>query len=416
MGMNMNELANELESVMNRRGDYPKVTFSHRGDYKHIALPGDRSDYDRLEDVLGKRDDYTIVKEAKQMDHKELDASREMRGISDSLSEIVDAIYKSGHDDIDASAYCDETVYAIRGCEDLDSIISYRDEGIPSFSEDVCANAVFAVLQNRVPLLVGESGVGKTYIASNLSRTFAELCAYRAGWHEGIVRICQFEFDCSTLEYSDIWRKSEIRKIFKAIFEEAYDNTENLYYVFLDNYVDSMVLRANLSQLFSNIKSLPSNMIVIAAGEASRDIHDDMFAEVHVKNVLNDLDSDEANEFFDNLKSSVLEDARDRFEEDYDLSDFEGFLDRVIRFVKRVPTECYKESTEDVVPKHLIPKGVVDFVSAAWYAYGMYETTMKKYYLSDDNVSKLVRVASANPRMGIPISNVLEVWDDCKEK
>lgn len=225
-----------------------------------------------------------------------------------------EALIVSGKSEILAKALASEFAKIIKVDDEVDKV------SIPEFTKEKHsdsldienANAcIRTIKRNLIPVLVGEAGCGKTYTAEHLGEKLLDVFG-KEGQTLKQTKIC-----CSGIPYNEFWGSYDAVShmctgAFKYIWREALEHSEFLYYVILDEMLDIENVRQTFGGAFANLDKLPSNLFIVATGNIGvwddgsstykkmkndDGINQNRFNMIKVHNILEDLDSKEAQVF-----------------------------------------------------------------------------------------------------------------------
>lgn len=265
----------------------------------------------------------------------------------------------------------------------LDNLIERK--GLDWYNVHSCIDTIAG---NKIPVLVGLAGAGKTYTLDNMCEIIHR---YKEDCGSKFDKMFKVKIPCSNISHNDFWGSFDavshvcVGK-FKYIWQLAKENADTLYYVILDELLDMYDIRKTFGDSFSVLTSLPNNLVVVGTGnkdvfdvsnETARNMMRDSgilgrFNLIEVSNILQDVDSESFNYFFNDVVK-----AETPLEE------------HIKNFVIKIASASnYKD-------KMLVPRNVIDFIKRG-SQYTSEDEFMKlmKYYIKQDSnyIKKLLFV------------------------
>lgn len=207
--------------------------------------------------------------------------------------------------------------------------------------------------ENKIPVLIGLSGAGKSYTAYMMDKIVYKYTRDRGFNYTKMYKVF---IVCSGMPRNEFWGGLDAMSYiyvgkFKSVWREAESNPDTLYYVILDELLDMKDIRDVFGESFANLKNMPSNLLVVGTGYngygtgkrtytnmLKDDEMLDRFDLIDVYNVLEDSKSDDFKRFFDNIDIKS------------DMQEF--FKSVVLRY-----SDIYTDNA-------LVPRKVVEFIKA----------------------------------------------------
>jgi hypothetical protein len=190
------------------------------------------------------------------------------------------------------------------------------DNTLFELNTDSC---LIALSKNKIPVLVGQAGLGKTYTARRLAGHIIDYKNKVAGYDK-YTDVKLFEIDCSHTSYNQFWGSFDAVShtcigSFKHIWNLALEdeNKNTIFYVVLDELLDMVDIRETFGESFTMLTDKPDNLVIVGTGNSgvsdiSRATYSMMkkddgirgrFKTIEIKNIM-EFDA-ERSKFFDSL-------------------------------------------------------------------------------------------------------------------
>ena len=219
-------------------------------------------------------------------------------------------------------------------------------------------NCLMSINGNKVPVLVGLAGAGKSYTALNMEKI---IYAFKKAEDKNndFKKMYKVLIPCSNTSHNEFWGGFDAVShtcigTLKYVWSEALKNKDTLYYVILDELLDIDNIRKTFGGSFSILPNgLPKNLVVIGTGnngtfDSSKETATNMMKDsgvlgrfdlIKIENILKDKNSSEFKYFFENIIDTK--------------SDLE---EHIKKFILNLA------NSSNYADKMLIPRNVINFI------------------------------------------------------